>query len=71
MQKSGGTEMYNLPDHPCIRNAERTGYEDGRAEKFPRCPICGKEADTIYKAKDDEIFGCDRCIKTVDAWEVV
>lgn len=61
----------DLPDHPVIRNMERTGYPDGREPDTPRCPICGRECETIYYDKQcGDIFGCDECIKTIDAYDV-
>lgn len=60
----------SIPDHPVIRNLERTGYPDGKAPTYPRCPVCGAECDTIYKNRYFEIVGCDECIRTADAWEV-
>lgn len=36
----------------------------------PICPVCGREAYTIYKAVDSEdVVGCDNCIFTKDAWD--
>ena len=61
---------YNIPDHPVIRNMERTGYPDGKEPEYPRCPICGEECETIYKSKDYDIVGCDECIRSKGAWEV-
>lgn len=58
-------------DHPAIRNAEQTGYPDRRKDVEPTCPICGAECDTIYKDKHGDIFGCNDCIKKVEAWEVM
>lgn len=37
--------------------------------KWPICPICGEECDSIYKNKDREIVGCGECISWFDAWE--
>lgn len=62
--------MDTILDHPIIRNCEDTGYPD-RKEEFPICPICGEETDTIYKDREGEIVGCDECIRSVDAWEVL
>lgn len=59
----------DLPDHPVIRNMERNGYPDGRKLVNPRCPVCGKECETIYKV-DGIIVGCDECLQIDDAWEV-
>ncbi len=35
----------------------------------PICPVCGKECDTVYLDKDDEVVGCDRCISMTDAYD--
>ena len=31
--------MIDLPDHPVIRNMERTGYPDGVTPEEPHCPL--------------------------------
>lgn len=61
--------MNNIPDHPVIRNMERTGYPDGKEPIYPRCPVCGAECEDIYKDKDLIIVGCDICVSRTDAWE--
>ena len=58
-----------FPDHPVIRNLERTGYPDGKIPVYPHCPVCGAECYTIYR-HCSEIVGCDECINGNDAWEV-
>ena len=61
--------MEQIPDDPRIRDAEMYGmppYDDG---PDPVCPICGKDCETIYMDKDGDVFGCDQCIRTKDAWE--
>ena len=60
----------DIPDHPVIRNMERTGHPDGKEPTYPHCPVCGEECDTIYKDKEHDIVGCDNCVSTADAWEV-
>ena len=37
--------------------------------RFPRCPICKAECDTLYKNKYGKTFGCENCVETVDAYE--
>lgn len=59
--------MNDIPDHPDIRNAERTGYPNGEVQ-YPHCPICGAECSTVYYV-ETQIVGCDECITTGDAWE--
>lgn len=61
--------MADIPDHPIIRNCERTGYPDGKEPPHPVCPVCGEECDTIYKSRSGIIAGCDVCIVTQDAWD--
>lgn len=42
--------MPQIPDHPIIRNMERTGYPDGKEprRKVYLCPICGLPCHTVY-----------------------
>lgn len=62
--------MYeHIPDHPVIRNMERTGYPDGKEPEYPRCPVCGEECEIFYRDKYLDVVGCDECISTVDAWD--
>ena len=61
--------MRDIPDHPVIQNCERTGYPDGKDPVYPICPVCGCASDTFYKDKYGDLFGCDECVTTVDAWE--
>lgn len=56
-----------LPDAPEIRMMERFGTL--KPEEPPVCPICGKECDTIYRDMNDQVFGCDCCIRRQDAWD--
>ena len=59
-----------IPDHPVIQNMERTGYPDGKEPKYPRCPVCGEECETVYRDRFGTYVGCDICMETKDAWEV-
>ena len=59
--------MMEIGDHPLIANALRTGYPHGEPE-YPICPVCGEECEEIYMNQDREIFGCDGCVKTQNAW---
>lgn len=63
--------MWTLPDHPVIRNLERTGYPDGDEPTFPLCPVCGEEAEDVYIDKYHEIVGCDSCVTKHDAWALL
>ena len=63
--------MWNdVPDHPIIRNMERTGYPDGKEPPRPHCPVCGEECETIYRDRYGADVGGDVCVETKDAWEV-
>lgn len=55
--------MFDNIENPIIRNCERTGYPDGKSPKYPICPICGDECDTVYKNQLNDIVGCDNCIE--------
>ena len=61
--------MFDIPDAPDIRNCERTGYPDGKEPTYPRCPICGEECETLYKDRSGEVFACDNCVSTQNAWD--
>ena len=54
-----------MRDAPDIRTTE--GYPT--QVRFPRCPVCGDECETLYKDQYGEVFGCNNCVETVDAWE--
>lgn len=60
---------HDIPDHPVIRNMERTGYPDGKEPAYPICPICGEECETIYRNKYLDVVGCEECVSTIDAWD--
>lgn len=36
-----------------------------------RCPVCGEECETLYRTAQGDIVGCEECVETVDAWEVL
>ena len=61
--------MIQIPDDPVIRNMERTGYPDGKEPEHPICPVCGEECETIYVDMFGELFACDNCVSTKNAWE--
>jgi len=54
-----------LPDCPAVRLAEVDGWPESEP-KMPVCPICGEMCEQIYYV-DDEIAGCEACIKIKDA----
>lgn len=59
-----------MRDHPVIRCMEQTGYPDGIEPEYPKCPMCGAEAEVFYKSADGEIVGCEECLHRVWAEEM-
>lgn len=59
----------NMPDHPVIRNMERTGYPDGRGPEPYTCPFCGEEQDYVFLDWDGVPVGCENCLKKKRAEE--
>ncbi len=59
-------------EHPDITSALKTGYPRDYSVPEPyRCPVCGATVDEqVYKNRDDEIIGCDRCVHPVIYWEI-
>lgn len=57
-----------MRDHPDIERTERTGYPD-EPKKWPHCPICGEECDTVYLFQGSDIVGCENCMTTESAWK--
>ena len=53
----------HMPDHPVIRNMERTGYPDGKVTEPYTCPFCGEEQDYVFLDWDGEPVGCENCLK--------
>lgn len=41
------------------------------ADKYPICPVCGSETDTIYKDIFGQIIGCDECVSICNAWDMM
>ena len=56
-------------EHPVITALEHTGYPSWKEPEYPHCPVCGAECGTVYMNNIGEIFGCDECVRTDDAWE--
>lgn len=54
-----------LPDAPWIREAELYG-EPGGDEII--CPVCGKDAENFFLDDSNNVVGCDRCVREVDAY---
>lgn len=62
--------MYDLPDHPDIERAQRTGYPDAREDRENVCPICGGGGGYLfYKNQDGEVVGCEVCLTTIEPYE--
>ena len=39
-------------------------------DRYPTCPICGQECETLYyDKKHADVVGCDECLETRDAWD--
>ena len=58
--------MEQIPDAPWIRQAERDGYPPYETVE---CPVCGEECSEIIADMYGNVFGCDKCIVSQDAWE--
>ena len=58
--------MEQIPDAPWIRKAERDGYPEPEPVY---CPCCGEECETFYANQYGDIFACDQCLMTQEAWE--
>lgn len=52
----------NMPDHPVIRNLERSGYPKGKCPEVYTCPFCGEEHEALYLDWNGEPVGCENCI---------
>lgn len=59
--------MSGIPDHPVIRNCERTGWPDGKEPSQPICPVCGQECERVYADSHSNIVGCDACLTDGEA----
>lgn len=35
----------------------------------PVCPVCHQECEEIFFDINDDVCGCDNCIRSRDAWE--
>ena len=56
---SGNMIRYTLNIEPSVEPPAYT---------CPICPVCGEEADTLYKDRQGNVIGCTACITEVDAW---
>lgn len=43
--------------------------EPPEPEENPRCPCCGEECETLYRALSWAVVGCEKCVDALDAWE--
>lgn len=62
--------MYDVPDHPVIRNLMETGYPDGKEPEEILCPVCGEDGEFFYQNRDGRIVGCERCLTVRHYYEV-
>ena len=56
----------DCPDAPWIREAEMYGMP---SPDPVYCPVCGEECETIYKDSYGNVFGCEKCIRAIDAYD--
>jgi hypothetical protein len=62
--------MFELPDHPDVRRALRTGYSTTIDGDTYRCPVCKTELEadetvyTIYVCGEQYVIGCAECVET-------
>ena len=54
-----------IPDADYIRDAEMNGMPSPDPVD---CPVCGERCETIYLNCYRDVLGCDRCIKTKEAY---
>lgn len=54
-----------MRDHPDIERIERYGHVE--EPRWPRCPVCNEECETIYLNGHGEPVGCDECLESIDA----
>jgi len=40
-------------------------------DAVPVCPICEEQCEELYYDRAGEICGCENCMKTRNAWEVL
>ena len=69
LEPEGESNMPPIPDHPAIRNAELSGYPDGKVPAVPICPVCGAECEEVYESNTGGIVGCDHCLTLHDAYD--
>lgn len=61
----------DIPDHPIIRNLERTGlpHPEIDEDEEPICPVCGEACSTAFLDSNGDALGCENCIQRKDAWD--
>lgn len=59
-------------EHPDITRLRNSGYPLDYSEPEPyRCPVCNAIVEEyVYLDRDQEIFGCDRCVTTKEYYEL-
>lgn len=55
-----------VEDAPWIREAEIFGMDDGPEV---RCPVCGALCNEVALDQNDDVVGCNLCIRMKDAVE--
>ena len=50
-----------------VRDIPEAALEPREQEEMPKCPFCGWECNTLYRARGGEIVGCENCIDALDA----
>ena len=43
--------------------------EPPEPEPQPCYPWCGEECETLYRDRMGTVFGCEKCVETLDVWE--
>ena len=43
--------------------------EPPEPEENPCCPGCGEECETLYRDRMGTVFGCEKCVETLDVWD--
>ena len=57
----------DCPDAPWIVEAETVG---ALSPDPVTCPVCGARGiEEIFKDKDGDVFGCEKCVRRIDAYE--
>jgi hypothetical protein len=44
-------------------------WDHGVDYELPKCPVCGRECSTIYQDIDGYNLGCNKCVRSIDAYE--